>query len=514
MSVKKRFIVSLFTSVLRAVVSFATGLVVARGLSPTGYGDITFLLGSFAAIRALLDMGSSSAFYTFIAQYQRSIKFYLFYYCWLALQFLITLLLVTVILPAKMIDTIWLGHSTSIVVLALCASFMQQSVWTTVIQIGESSRNTIKIQFANLAVMIAHLIIVSIMYIQGWLSVFNVLGVLVIEYILATVFSVWLLKASKTEVTLRNFQPNEMLLEYWRFCKPLIAMSVVAFAYQFLDRWFLQKFGGAEQQGYYQISAQFAAVSLLVTSSVTHIFWKEMAEASGKQDKQRMAYLYNRASRGLLMVAAVIACFLMPWAQQIVKVLLGASYADAWPVLALMFFYPIHQSMGQVNATMFMASDQTKVYTIIGVWGMAVSIPATYFLLAPAHGMFISGLDLGALGLAIKMIGESVIFVNIQTWKIACVNGWRYEWKYQVIGIMSLLCLGYLVKALLCLLMPMSCYSTDKQTFLLAIFSAGLVYAIGVIAFFWFWPSIAGFERQEMRHLMIKVNSTLHRISG
>ena len=70
-SVKLRLVVSVGSNALRALISFFTGLLIARALNPAGYGDLMFLLGSFVAIRSLLDMGSSSAFFTFLSQRSR-----------------------------------------------------------------------------------------------------------------------------------------------------------------------------------------------------------------------------------------------------------------------------------------------------------------------------------------------------------------------------------------------------------------------------------------------------------
>jgi O-antigen/teichoic acid export membrane protein len=70
----------------RAAISLIAGLLVARGLGPSDYGNLAYLLGSFWAIRALLDMGSGSAFYTFIAQRHRGRLFYLVYFCWLGFE--------------------------------------------------------------------------------------------------------------------------------------------------------------------------------------------------------------------------------------------------------------------------------------------------------------------------------------------------------------------------------------------------------------------------------------------
>ena len=82
MEVKSRFMVSLLTNVLRGFLSFITILILARGLGPASYGDFAFLMGSFVAIKTLLDLGTSSAFYTFLSQKPRGSYFILIYIIW------------------------------------------------------------------------------------------------------------------------------------------------------------------------------------------------------------------------------------------------------------------------------------------------------------------------------------------------------------------------------------------------------------------------------------------------
>src|SRR5207302_5348904 len=122
----------------------------------------------------------------------------------------------------------------------------------------------------------------------------------------------------------------------------------IGFAYEFADRWLLQGYGGSVQQAYYAVSAQFAAIALLATGSILSIFWKEIAEAHHRGDHVRTGMLYKKVSRLLFVIGAVIAGFLLPWAQDLLRLLLGAAYVGGPSTLAIMFLYPIHQSMGQI----------------------------------------------------------------------------------------------------------------------------------------------------------------------
>lgn len=475
----------------------------ARGLSPSGYGDLAFLLGSFVAIRALLDMGSSSAFYTFLSQHVRGRRFYLFYFSWLILQFVITLALVALIIPSGFFERIWLGHSREVVVLAFIAAFMQQQVWQMISQIGESTRKTIRVQLLNIAVAITYLTIVWLLLLYGNMTVERMLLVTICLYAVATILGYRLLGERNARSIEEGASYKQMLGEYWVYCKPLISLAVAGFLYAFADKWMLQKFGGAAQQGYFQIASQFAQVSLLATVSILNIFWKEIAEATARGDHERVAVLYQKINRGLVMLSATIAGLLLPWSKQIVAILLGATYVEAWPVLAVMFLYPIHQSMGQIGGTMFMAGGNTRKYVVLSITIMLFSLPLSYFAMAPTSGILIPGLGLGAIGMACYMVFSSIFAVNIQAWVIARNGGWKFDWLYQAVGIPLMLGLGYLAKMIAGLVWDLD--GGSWVNLIIPVFFTCIVYAISVSLVVWLLPWLIGMEKEELHGLLRKL---------
>jgi O-antigen/teichoic acid export membrane protein len=498
-SVKKRLLVSIGSNGIRTAMSFFTGLLIARALNPSAYGDLMFLLGSFVTIRSLLDMGSASAFFTALSRNARGNRFYLFYFLWLTLQFVLTLLLVAVLIPTGVFEKIWLGHNREIVALAFLASFMQQQVWQTIGQIGEAKRKTIKVQFLNLVVAIAYLGMVSILSVYRGISVENILLLLIAQYGLATLFSFWILREKEAQAIEEEKSSFKQILgEYKVYCQPLIALSIVSFSYGFADKWMLQRFGGAAQQGYFQIASQFSVISLLATSSILSVFWKEVAAAWTQKDTKRVAKLYHKANRGLVMLGAMLTGLMLPWSEQIVSIFLGPAYLHAWPVLAIMFLYPIHQSMGQIGSTMFFASGQTKKYMLVSSFVMLVSMPVSYFMLAPASGAPVPGFGLGAIGMAAKMVLLGMISVNIQAWVIARHCGWKLDWLFQVVGIPLMLGLGYLAKALAGFFWDLQIVSL--AALIMPVVFAGLIYVLSVIAVIWLFPWFIGMERGELRH--------------
>ena len=152
-SAKTRIVFSFISNMLRGGFSFLAGLIVARGLGPNLYGDFIFLIASFAAIRQVLDLGTSSAFYTFLSNRPQGLKFLTFYLIWQFFQFLVPLLLIGLLLPKDVLDQIWLGQEKNIILLSFIAVFFKEQAWKTIAHLGESNRLTLNVQVGNILII-------------------------------------------------------------------------------------------------------------------------------------------------------------------------------------------------------------------------------------------------------------------------------------------------------------------------------------------------------------------------
>lgn len=508
-SVKTRFLVSVGSNSIRGIIGFVSGFLVARGLNPSGYGDLMFLLGSFVAIRSLLDMGTSSAFYTFLSRHTHGSRFYWSYFSWVALQLVIMLLFVALIIPDSIFERVWLGHNREIVIVACMASFMQQQVWQTVSQIGESLRKTIKVQLLNLAIALTYLAAVLLFLVSGGMSVENILFLTIGQYAVVTLLAYRFLMRNQVELIEKDATLEQTAREYWVYCKPLVALSLVTFLYNFADKWMLQQFGGSAQQGYFQIASQFAVISLLATTSILNIFWKEVADAQARHDHTRVAMLYHKVNRWLVMLSTIITGLLLPWSEQIVVIILGQAYAQAWPVLAIMLLYPILQSMGQIGGTMLLASGHTHKHMAVSAGTMLASVPFSYLMLAPTTEVSIPGLGMGAVGIALKIVLLSIVSVTIQAWVVARCNGWKLDWAFQAIGIPLMIGLGFLAKILVGFFWNLD--GITMPNLIIPAVLACFLYAIAVILSLWLLPWLIGVERDEIKRLY---HSAMNGLSG
>ena len=494
-SVKVRFMASLLANTIRMGLSFFTGLIVARGLGTADFGNYSFLLGSFASITALLDMGTSSAFYTFLSQRKHSPKFYLYYISWLAAQFVFVLVLIAFIFPQTWRDKIWMGMPKNMIILSFLASFMITKIWPTVMQAGEAIRATVIVQVGNIFLALLYFCIVLAMILLRCFTIPNLFVALIFTNL---VFSFILANRLKTELIAKADEDfSDVFNKYKSYCGPLAIYGLVGFAYSFADVWLLQKFGGAVEQGLYSVGYRFGAVCLIATTSILRIFWKEIAEANESGDKERLYYLYVKTSRSLCFVSAFGACFLIPFSKEILS-LLGSEYEAGYMCLAIMFIYPVYQSLGQINGSYFHATAQTRLHSTIGIIMMIVSVPVTYFVLAPSSNI-IPGLGLGSVGLALKMVILVAITVNISRFFICTRSNWSFDFFNQFITICFLLVASFAIKVFL--IWVWHILDTPLSPLLTLIFCVPIYVLIAGVIIYLF-PKLGGLERRQIRSLV------------
>lgn len=498
-----RVTVSLFANAGRASLSFFALLLLARGLTSAVYGDLMFLLGSFVASRALMDLGTTNAFFTFISQGKSRPSHYFLYFGWLAIQFILYCLFIVVVCPERLLNIIWLGHARYLVLLAFVASFFQQQCWKAIANIAESERKTVWNQIFGVSIALLNLLGIAMLQFFEFLTITNVLMLYIAIYSIVPSIAFFVLGADRYLFRSRiDFENIRCIFsDYVAYCYPLVFITVLGFVYNYLDTWILQYFGGSTQQGFYQIANQFASISLLATSSVLSIFWKEVAAAYDQNDQEKVKAIFLKATRGLVLFGAVISGFLVPWTDQIIRLLLGESYSNAVPILAIMFFYPIHQSMGQLAASFFFATKRTRIYSTVSTIVMLMSMPLSIVFLAPVDGFFFPGFGLGAVGLALKMVTVNVVGVNISIFIISRLQHWKYDYKHQFYVVTLTTSLGYVSYICAKIIITNTVASSISMCLLFRGVLSALIYLFSILGIIYYVPEIAGLSKLEAKNI-------------
>jgi O-antigen/teichoic acid export membrane protein len=487
-TISQRFLITLAAQTSKSALSFLTGLVVARGLGPVEYGNLAFLLGSFAGLRLLLDMSTGSAFFTLAAQRPRNFKFFLLYAIWVAtVEIGMPLLFIGLLMPQHVIDILWQSQSRDRVWLALIASALQYLIWPQIIQMGEVVRRTHVSQSLTIWISVSQFLLVVTLHLLGWLTLTVFLMTTTIAFLIGCILAFFLLpRPWRADAAAENI--NSIVGEFYAFCRPL-ALSYSFQAIQgWTEVWLLQHFAGPKQQGYYALGMQLSLIGLVATTALQNIFWREVAELEGAGDNARVHEAYLKTSRALLITAAAPVAFLIPWAPQIVNFALGERYHDAIPAVAILFLYPITQCLTTLAFVIFSVMRQTRVLAFFASCTAIFNIIGSYFVLAPTTASF-PGLGAGALGMAVKIVG--LAFVNLlflEVW-INRKRGWQHDWWYRLRLFFVLSAIGLaarLAGGTAALWIPISA----------AFVISGLSFCAFTCLVFYRWPQLAGMTAQ------------------
>lgn len=503
MSIQKRFIASLIGNAIRSGLSFLTGMLLARIWGPVDYGRYAFMLASFSAIRQILDMASSSAFFTFVSQRPRSRQFISYYWFWVAVQFFLPLAIIGLALPDNWLKSIWQGEPRGLVICAFIASFMQMVVWPNASQMAEAERETLRLQKIHSLVIILQLITVISLWQLGILAIHYVLFSMAIQFGIGA----WLafrLYRGHLSAEMPGSQsvdtPRSVASEFLTYCIPFVPYSIIGFGHDFLDRWMLQHWGGAKEQAYYAMAFQFSGAVLIGTAAILRIFWKEIAEAHHHNDSQKMHNLYFKSLKGLYFFGCVIAGMVIPWLNEIIQITVGKAYLPGFLTIFLMFLYPIHQSMGQITGTVFYATGNTGLQVILGITFMSVSLILAYFLLAPRSG-WIPGLGLSSFGLGLKMVIAQLIGVNVFAYMISRKFRWKNEWSFQITGVLLTFSIGYTVSKFCTIILHNESDQFDLSTWLFQLLLFVPLYLSLLAAIIFYFPRIIGLSKTDMHNV-------------
>jgi len=492
-SIRTRFVATFAASVVRTALSFAASVVLARGLGVEQYGEFAFLVASVAALRQVLDLGTSNAFFTFMSQRPRGPRFVGFYVGWQVLQLAVAVLIVGALLPSRWIEVLWQRNPRELVALALIATFMQQQAFATLMQLGDAARTTIRAQLLNVGVAAVQLGVTLVLLALDALTLRSIFVLIAAQYLAAFVAGfAWIWRPAPQEDPVSG---RTLIAEYARYSAPFVPYLVLGFLYHFGDSWMLRHFGGAQDTAYYGIANQISMAGLLVTNAIYTVLWKEIAEASHRGDFAKVQSLYTRTVRFVLLVGAAVCGAFIPWSAEILRILLGEQYVPGAPVLALLLVYPVYSGVGQIGGALLLATGRTKLHTLIGGLSMVVGIPATYLALA-SPDLAVPGFGLGALGLALKMVLLTVVTVNLLLWRIARAFGWPYHWADQIVILGIAIGLGWAARGLAALgigsgLPPLPCAA-----------AALLAYAAALGLAVWKLPSLAGLSRSDLNGMI------------
>jgi len=497
-SLKNRYLFKLITNILGAGVSFFTQIFIPRGMGPKAYGDFNFLNSFFTQVVNFFDMGSSTGFYTKISQRQKEHKLVSFYLLFAASASLSIIIIMAFMHIGKIHDKLWPGQQLLYIYLAC---FLAILTWFSQIlnNVTDGYGLTVSSELGKISQKFIGLFLIIILFVCNRVTLLNFFFYnYIIILLMISIFVIVIIRSVsfvKKAWELSSEDIKGYVRELYKYSHPLFVFYLVAVLLGIFDRWLLQIAGGSEQQGFYGLSYQIGAVCFLFSCSMTPLITREFSIAYTDSDFKRMAGLFQKHIPLLYSITAFLACFIAVNADSVSVVMGGAKFREATIAIAIMAFYPIHQTYGQLSGSLFFATGRTKLYRNIGIIFGFIGLPLSYFLIAPKR---LLGLDAGAAGLAIKTVllqfltVNSQIYFNVRLLKLS----FRRFLAHQIAIILLLLTASALARIFVNHILKFT------ANFVMNFLAIGAAYTVLVFFSAYLIPELFGLNRDSLKSFL------------
>lgn len=505
-SLKKRFSYKLITNFIGLICSLLVAGIVPRSLGPAMYGNYSFLTNFFTRIFSFFDTGPLMAFYTKLSQYPSRYNLIKFYWGFVGLIGLVVTFIIISISFSNLHQLVFPDQKLLFIWMAFIWGFL---MWVNkiIVHMIDAYALTVKGEILSLIQKIIRVIIIFIML---WLGLFTLFNFFIFQYVtILFLFIGLLLLLKKNSIP---FYPKEKLesseiktyvKEFYTYSKPLLFLSLVGLIVGIFDRWILQNYAGSVQQGYYGLSFRIASLCFLFTSAITPLILREFTIAFRDKDFVKIKKLYLKFTPLFFFIATYIAIFVSLQSSKISIILGGSKYQGAHSSIMIMALYPMHQTFGQINGSFFLATNNTKLYSNIGIIFNLIGLLLIFFMIAPSN---LYGLNLGSIGLALKMVIIQIIAINVEIWYISK----RLKFSFKML---------FKMQFLIFFVIGISSYGTLLignyvfNNMIVSFFFSGVLYSIIVFTCIYLFPSIINSSRFEIVNLIktsyIKIYSVL-----
>ena len=489
-SLKRRYSIKLFANIVSAIIGAILIAIVPKALGPIQYGQFVYLQDFFMKIIGFLDMGSSTAFFTKLSARHTRKELITFYTFYSSAVLTIALLFVLAISKFGFSHNLLPDIPNKYIYFGLFFGFL---TWLTqiFIIISDAYALTISVELIKIGHKIFSLLL--LLYFV-YFTLFELTNYFYYHYIALSSFLLvigWLFIKKgifyKNVLTL-SFSFSQILKEFIHYCHPLVAYNIVGILVGLFDIWLLQNMAGSEQTGFYGLSYSLAAMCFLFTGTMTPIITREFSKSYAQHDLEQMRKLFYRYIPMLYSLAAYFAVFISFQSENVLAIFTNEQFKGALFILAIMSFYPIHQTYGQLSGSIFYATGQTHLYRNIGIISSLIGLVLSLIL--------IYLLDLKGVGLAYKMIITQYIGVNLQLYFNSRFLGFNMKHfvLHQTYSLLFFILLAFVSSKIII---------TEEP--LISFFISGFIYTLLVIIISYIFPQIFATTKDEIRSVLMKV---------
>ena len=367
-TLKSRYVFKLAANVVNGLVNIAIVAIVPKALGAVNYGVFTYLQQFYLQILGFLDAGSSIAFFTKLSANRDRRELITFY------GIISIFLLGLVVCFTGLLKFTHLGERIlpeipkEFFFLGMILGYL---IWLiqVMVKIADAYALTKSVETIKIVHRIGSfaLLIIIIACIKFNLTIFYFYQLLISFIFIVLSFIILVNRGIINKSLWKKLPFRNLCREFTEFITPLFAYNVLAGLIGVFDLWLLQEYFGSAETGYYGLAFQIAAMCFIFTSAMTPVITREFAKSYAEKDIPAMGRLFSRYIPMLYSIASFLGIFITFHSSALISVISGEGFDSALGVVAVMGFYPIHQTYGQLSGSIFMPPEKPGSLKIL-VW--------------------------------------------------------------------------------------------------------------------------------------------------
>ena len=460
-----------------------------------------FLRDTLAKIIGFLDLNIGAAHFNYSSKYTDT-KNATTLYCYICLAIgIISLFGIIIVCKVGFSSYLWPGQKIGYIYAGALLAY-SMSLTEVLTQLSDSKEATVGFEIRRVIVMIIGFMGLLALFSQRVLNLSTYFTLQIFIYFLFILVSTSYLRAKNVFkfkfVKIDSEELKKILKYFYSYSHPLLFLSLFGLFCGFFDRWFLQTISGSSAQGYYSLAFRLSSICLLFSGAIAPIFMQSIAKAHGQNNINYIRELFNK-SKLFYFISAFLSVFFFFHTNQLIHLIGGQEYSKASVPLMIMLLSPIHQTYGQLCGGALVSLGRTDIYRNIGVISAVVGAIVSYFLMAPGS-YFIPGMNLGPVGLALKVVVVQIISVNFILFAVCRVisEPFMKNLYAQIITIIPLFVIGYILK-----IFENSFYNQQNAGIietLSCLLISGFCYLFFVVIICLAFPKLMGLKRHELMH--------------
>ncbi|MDC1179841.1 oligosaccharide flippase family protein [Flavobacteriaceae bacterium] len=487
---------NIFTLIFNLIFSF----IVPRTIGPAGYGVFELINSNINQLMSFIDLGSSSAFYAKLSKRPNDLGLIQFYFK-IILYVIVPLgfIFLIVISLFNFTETINDDKYKIYIFLAFIYGFGLH-LSTSIRNATDAYALTAKSEMIVVAIKALGILIIIFLFFTNRLTIISLYfkEIFIVTLIILGNFlllkKLWNDKYSKDYIISNT---KSLKKEFWNYSHPLLIMSIGVSLGLIAERWILQIFSGSVEQGFYSFGFRISSIAMIFAGAVSSLLVREVSISFNNNDFVRLKVLMEKSIKLMYVFVSIIVSYGIIFSEEIIILFAGEDYSGAVVTVQIILIYPLHQIIGQYVGSFFLGAGKTKLYRNITLFASALGLLTAWFLIAPPKYF---GLDLGSVGLAIRMVIVNILISNISLFYVVkSIKSSYLALLYHQIAIFTFfISLSYLCSFLTKLIFLNSIYImlfTGFSYFLLSVF---IIYKR---------PSMIGFTKTELNIMRLKIYS-------